>query len=87
MDWIFHGGLIVKGYMGSDYTWMRGLTKSTFRSGRLDRVLANINLSGRFPNARDTHLPKSHSDHVPLLLLLDKSICQSQNASFQFQAA
>ncbi|KAK4708563.1 hypothetical protein R3W88_029488 [Solanum pinnatisectum] len=55
------------------YTW------SNHRCGRKDLILerldcafANNDWLVKYPNAQVTHLPKTHSDHNPLLILLFK---------------
>ncbi|XVF80154.1 hypothetical protein PTKIN_Ptkin15bG0047900 [Pterospermum kingtungense] len=66
---------------------MRGLEESTFRGARLDRALANVTWCTIFPNATVSHLPKLHSDHVPLLLNLNSMEVRPCQRSFKFQAA
>lgn len=86
-DWIFQEGLIDLGFSGSSYTWMRGVEDSTFRGARLDRALANVTWCANFPNASVSHLPRLHSDHVPLLLKLDPIGVRPSQRFFKFQAA
>lgn len=75
------------GFLGSSYTWMRGLEENTFRGTRLDRALANIPLKELFMEATIIHLPKLQSDHVPLLLRLTPPFNNNHSSSFMFQAA
>lgn len=57
--------------MGCKFTWSnyRKTSKGLIME-RLDRVFVNENWLDIFPNAFVTHLPKTYSDHNPLLLTL-----------------
>lgn len=41
---------------------------------RLDRALANSPLIDNFPHTKVHHLPRTHSDHCPLIISLDNEI-------------
>ena len=56
-------GLSDLGFCGQPFTWQR----RTLRR-KLDKVVANGDLSFRFGNAVIKHLPNLKSDHVPLLI-------------------
>lgn len=71
VEWIFQEGLVDLGFSGTRYTWMKGVNENTFRGACMDRALANVTWCNRFPEARVSYLPKSHSNHVPLLITLD----------------
>lgn len=86
-DWIFQEGLMDLGFSRPSYTWTRGLTEGTFHEARLDRALANFLWCDRFPNAGVVHLPRIHSDHVPLLLNLKENKVPQGHSSFKFQVA
>lgn len=42
-EWIYEQNLMDLGYVGSAYTWFRGLNKDTFKGERLDRALGSLN--------------------------------------------
>lgn len=58
--------LIDLGFIGPSFTWQRRPLKE-----RLDRGLANLKWSLRFPDAHVTHLNPLKSDQPPLLLSLE----------------
>lgn len=60
--------MIDLGCSGPDHTWFRGLSSSTFKSARLDRGLVNEEWRLRFPEGAVHNLPKSQSDHCPILI-------------------
>lgn len=67
-NWIENNDLIDLGCSGPDHTWFRGLSSSTFKSARLDRGLVNEEWRLRFPEGAVHNLPKSQSDHCPILI-------------------
>lgn len=58
------------GFKGSKYTWTNNRTNGHTILERLDRIFANYEWINLFPNCLVTHLPRTHSDHCPLLLTL-----------------
>lgn len=46
---------------------------------RLDRIVANYEWLNIYPEAHVHHLPKTHSDHCPLLLTLNKNTYPKSN--------
>ena len=60
------------------YTWSNCHDFSSLIMERLDRVVANSDWRLLFPDASVTHLPRTHSDHCPLLL----SLCPVHSCSF-----
>lgn len=62
--------LIDLGFKGSRYTWTNNHKCGSTILERLDRCLANFDWNVLFPNSLVTHLPRTHSDHCPLLLNL-----------------
>lgn len=87
-DWINANGLLDLGFSGSDHTWFRGESTSTFKSARLDRFLATDDWRLRFEEGSVKHLPKCGSDHCPIIL----STCgfapiPNSLKPFRFQAA
>lgn len=80
--------LIEVEFAGAAHTWARGLTPETRQSGRLDRVLCNVEWGLRFENAKVKHLPAIGSDHCPILISPNGfAPLQSINRPFKFQAA
>lgn len=59
------------GYKGSRYTWFNHIIKRRdLILEQLDRCFANEHWLSYYLNALVTHLPKTHSNHTPLLLKL-----------------
>ncbi|XP_073151932.1 uncharacterized protein [Henckelia pumila] len=86
-EWIFNQDLIDMGYVGSKFTWIRGLSSNTYKGARLDRGVCNVDWKKLFPEAKVIHLPILQSDHEPLLVKLkDKRSFQTKGV-FRFQAA
>lgn len=69
-DIINHCQLIDLGFKGSKYTWLNKSYKQKHALifERLDRFLANDDWIHLYLDAQVTHLPRTHSDHCPLLL-------------------
>lgn len=87
IDWFFNEGLIDLRYMGSKFTWLRGLSSTTFKGARLDRGVCTIDWRELFPEALVKHLPIIQSDHAPLLVQLSDRRKNMGNGPFRFQAA
>lgn len=41
-EWIYEHNLLDLGYVGSSFTWVRGLTNDNFSGARLDRTLSTV---------------------------------------------
>ncbi|XP_057246683.1 uncharacterized protein LOC130589440 [Beta vulgaris subsp. vulgaris] len=67
-NWIDNVNLIDLGAAGPQHTWFRGSSPDTFKSARLDRCLANEDWRLKFSEAAVRNLPKSCSDHCPILM-------------------
>lgn len=65
-SWIAREGLIDLGFVGSIFTWMRGINDTNFKGAHLDQALGNVEWKLLFPNALVEHLPIIGSDHSPL---------------------
>jgi hypothetical protein len=70
--------MIDMGFSGPKYTWSNCHDFSSLIMERLDRVVANSDWKLLYPDASVTHLPRTHSDHYPLLL----SLCPVHSCSF-----
>ncbi|XP_031110827.1 uncharacterized protein LOC116014988 [Ipomoea triloba] len=86
-NWIFREGLIDLGYIGSKFTWMRGINSASFRGARLDRALCNADWKFRFPEAVVEHLPMIDSDHSPLLISCTPKAATTRKKPFRFNMA
>ncbi|XP_024195607.1 uncharacterized protein LOC112198715 [Rosa chinensis] len=62
-DWINMNALIDMGYKGSCYTWSNNRVKE-----RLDRAFCNCSWRSTFSDAFIQHLPKTRSDHCPIIM-------------------
>ncbi|XP_024178006.1 uncharacterized protein LOC112183925 [Rosa chinensis] len=81
-DWINRNALIDMGYKGSCYTWSNNRVKE-----RLDRAFCNCSWRSTFSDAFIQHLPKTRSDHCPIIMQLSSNNYINRNASpFRFQA-
>ncbi|XP_058077579.1 uncharacterized protein LOC131225973 [Magnolia sinica] len=67
---IDNAGLLDAGFSGSCFTWCNNQQGPARVWARLDRVLTNGLWNSSFPNFHVEHLPRSNSDHAPLLLVL-----------------
>ncbi|XP_048493087.1 uncharacterized protein LOC125493650 [Beta vulgaris subsp. vulgaris] len=67
-NWIENNELIDLGCTGPEHTWSRGLSPETFKSARLDTGLANVEWKLKFSEGDVRNLPKSQSDHCPILI-------------------
>ncbi|KAL2938369.1 LINE-1 retrotransposable element ORF2 protein [Bienertia sinuspersici] len=56
------------GYLGTWYTWERGVSVSTRVRERLDRFVGSTTWCSLFPGYEVTHLMRYKSDHMPTLL-------------------
>ncbi|XP_075481174.1 uncharacterized protein LOC142521884 [Primulina tabacum] len=86
-EWMFNQGLVDLGYIGSRFTWVRGLSTNTFKGARLDRGVCTIDWRQLFPDDTVIHLPTIQSDHAPLLLNLKGHQTNKCHGPFRFQAA
>ncbi|XVF74117.1 hypothetical protein PTKIN_Ptkin13bG0034500 [Pterospermum kingtungense] len=86
-DWIFDNGLLDMGFVGSRFTWSRGLSSSTLKAARLDRALCNVEWRNRFSNVFVVHAPRVKSDHNPLIIKCYGGETNTRGSNFKFQAA
>lgn len=71
---------------GCKYTWSnhRKISSDLIMEG-LDRLLANEKLVTLIPKASVIHLPKTHSDHHPILLELIPKISEPMPKPFRLE--
>lgn len=87
-DWFQREGLVDMGFTGQMFTWSRGNEASTFNGARLDRGLCNIDWLEKFKGFEVCILPRTSSDHSPLLLRTDQSQPrQNIEHGFKFKAS
>lgn len=72
-DWVNSEDLVDMGYVGTKFTWKRGINEHTFKGARLNRGLGSVDWFENFPCMRITHLPAVTLDHIPLLPSFDGS--------------
>lgn len=60
--------LLFFGFYGPKFTWCNNLSGPARILIRLDRAFGNQLFSSRFPNFLISHLPRTASDHAPLLV-------------------
>lgn len=68
LSWIHRNALVDIGYTGSEYTWRKRTTSTTTLRERLGWGVSTIKWRLAFPDAVIRHLPRSHSNHCPLLI-------------------
>jgi hypothetical protein len=83
-DHVKQCGFIDLGYSGLAYTWSnkRSSIAPTFQ--RLDRCFANAECCATHPGTTVYHLPMLHSDHAPILTILNSSRTRT-NKPFHFE--
>ncbi|XP_072066256.1 uncharacterized protein [Arachis hypogaea] len=86
-SWISNCCLIDLGYIGSKYTWRGpqwiGLER-VYK--RMDRALSNGGWRIRFEGARVEVLPRTNSDHHPLLITTEPPLPTNKNRPFRYEA-
>lgn len=73
-DCINQSNLVDLGFKGSKFTWTnkRFRNKGSLILEGLDRCLANHSWIDLFPKASVTYLPRTHSNHSPMLITISK---------------
>ncbi|CAN0912002.1 Putative ribonuclease H protein At1g65750 [Linum grandiflorum] len=79
-------GLIDLEFKGPLFTWFRRDSRFGILQQRLDRGIANIRWRHLFPEASLLHLPRTHSDHCPVLLLSGGVASVARNRPFRLEA-
>lgn len=85
--YISHCNLIDLGYKGCKFIWSNHRKRSKgLIMERFDRIFINDNWLDFFPTAFVTHLPKTYSDHNPLLLTLSNNNIYSGPRPFRLES-
>ncbi|XP_019255050.1 PREDICTED: uncharacterized protein LOC109233625 [Nicotiana attenuata] len=75
-------------FKGSKYTWSnkRYKNRTYLILERIDRCLANNHWLKEYPEANITHLPRTQSDHCPMLVNLSSAKPSPTNKPFRFES-
>lgn len=85
-EWLNLTGLLDLGFSGPPYTWAKKCNGRTVLRERIDKALSNIQWKNLFPNTTVVHLPHTHSDHRPILLITNPhTSSQHSPPPFRFQ--
>ncbi|KAJ7949855.1 reverse transcriptase [Quillaja saponaria] len=87
LSWINRNCLIDLSFYGPKFTWTNGRKGKALNRKRLDRGLCNSDWRVHFKEAFSQHLPRTRSDHYPVLLNVS-GIAPSTafNKPFRFEA-
>lgn len=64
-------GLLDLGFMGTRFTWTNGMTNGQVIRTRIDKCHATANWLALFLESKGQHLPRTRSDHNPIILKTD----------------
>ncbi|KAK4482042.1 hypothetical protein RD792_012965 [Penstemon davidsonii] len=78
-------GLIDLGFRGPKFTWWNSREGMARIRERIDRSMVNTDWQRLFPNSLVIHLPRTHSDHHPILTLCDGT--PQSGKPFRFELA
>ncbi|XP_075668491.1 uncharacterized protein LOC142638352 [Castanea sativa] len=78
-------GMVDLGFHGHKYTWVNKREAVHYIKERLDKGFANFDWRELYPEAAIHHLARTHSDHCPILLSLDKTPFSNFPRPFRFQ--
>lgn len=75
------------GFKGCKFTWLNHRKNISDRiMERLDKIFANEKWVKLFPKASTIHLPKTHSDHNPILINLIPKVGNSLHKPFRLES-
>lgn len=67
-NFVDKAGLVDLGYSGCPFTWKNARDGAALINERLDRALANATMLDNFPHMKVSHLPRTHSNHAPIIV-------------------
>lgn len=73
-EWMFNNALVNLGFVGPEFTWTKSPNSGAALWERLDRGVSSILWREAYPEAYIQHLPRLHSDHNPLLIVLNSNM-------------
>ena len=76
--------LVDIGFHGNPFTWSNARESLALIRERLDRALINPTWLSSFRSSKVIHLPKTHSDHCPILVSTDDSM-HGTSSNFPFR--
>ncbi|KAF5931671.1 hypothetical protein HYC85_027842 [Camellia sinensis] len=80
-----HCGMLDLGFSGPKFTWTNLRNTRALIRERLDRAWSNHEWQLLFPATKILHLPRTHSDHCPLLLNIHPLSSNNVNRPFRFE--
>ncbi|XP_042950383.1 uncharacterized protein LOC122282502 [Carya illinoinensis] len=84
-SWIHNCGLMELKYLGNCYSWCNGHVGNSRSWARLDRSLVDQHFLGAFPDSVMRYLPRTSSDHAPMVISFVKCFEGYGPAPFRFQ--
>lgn len=78
-------GLKDLGYVGEKYTWEKSRRRHNWIQERLDRGMATDSWCNLFPMAEVQVIEVTTSDHLPLLLQINKQVYAPKERKFKFE--
>ncbi|GLU24163.1 hypothetical protein SLE2022_401190 [Rubroshorea leprosula] len=85
LDCLNYCNMVDLGFIGNRFTWANMWFSNQLIRERLDRAWANPDWKLSFPEASLFHLPRTHSDHCPILLDLNPSCPRSGSRPFRLE--
>ncbi|GLT87033.1 hypothetical protein SLE2022_051370 [Rubroshorea leprosula] len=83
LDCMNNCNMVDLGFIGNRFTWVNMCFPNQLIRERLDRAWANPDWKLNFPEASLFHLPRTHSDHCPILLDLKPPLPSPRVSSSQ----
>ena len=84
-DYLDECNMVDLGFAGPKFTWTNCRPISSLILERIDRCFANLVWRILYPEALVTHLPRTISDHCPVLIEMCRVRVNQQNKPFRFQ--
>ncbi|XP_035542106.1 uncharacterized protein LOC108997796 [Juglans regia] len=84
-NWIHQGGLVEMRSKGNNYSWCNGQSGLARSWAKLDRVFMDVPLFSSFLNAICSYLPRTTSDHSPMVIEFKMDPFSYGPSPFRFQ--